>query len=543
MTAPTQHSGRPTAPATNAHRILVTDPIAADGVAYLRRHGEVKAVSGLTPAALLDAVRGYEALIVRSETKVTRAVIEAGTELRVIGRAGVGVDNIDVEAATARGVIVVNAPAGNTIAVAEHTIGLLLAVARRIPQASAALRAGQWQRSRYMGEEVRNKTLGIVGLGRIGREVARRAQGLDMRVVAFDPYVGADHARRLGVELADLTGLLRTADFLSIHTPSTAQTQGLIGAAELSLLKRTAYVINCARGGIIDESALREALEQGKLAGAALDVFEKEPPGDNPLLQVETLVATPHLAASTQEAQVQVALEVAEQVVAALDNQPTLYAVNAPIVVPESMAVLEPYFRLCETLGQAVTQLAAEGQIDTVEITYSGEMAEHDTTALTATVIRGLLAPISEETVNLVNAPVIARSRGWRVSERKTSGPEEYTNLVTVALHSDRGERMVGGTIVNGEPHVVRIDGYTVDLVPRGDYVLLSRHVDRPGIVGTVGTLLGEADVNISSMQLGRQQPRGEALMALTVDEPIPTDVLERIRAVTGVAQIRVVRL
>jgi len=524
-------------------RILVTDPIPPDGVAYLRQHGNVEVRSGLKPDELLEAIRGYHALIVRSETKVTRPVIEAGTDLRVIGRAGVGVDNIDVEAATSRGVVVVNAPAGNTIAVAEHTIGLLLAVARHIPQASAALRAGQWQRSRYMGEEVRNKTIGVVGLGRIGREVARRAQGLEMRVVAFDPYVSAEHARRLGVEMADLPALLRTADFISIHTPSTAQTQGLIGAAELSLLKRTAYVINCARGGIIDEVALREALEAGRLAGAALDVFEKEPPGENPLLQVESLVATPHLAASTQEAQVQVALEVAEQVVAALHGRPTLYAVNAPIVVPEAMAVLEPYFRLCETLGQVVTQLAGEGQIESVEITYSGDMAEHDTTALTSTVIRGLLAPISEEAVNLVNAPVIARRRGWRVSERKTTGPEEYTNLVAVALHSDRGERMVAGTVVNGEPHIVRVDGYTVDLVPRGDYVLLSRHVDRPGIVGTVGTLLGEADVNISSMQLGRQKPRGEALMALTVDEPIPAEVLERIRAVTVVAQIRVVRL
>jgi D-3-phosphoglycerate dehydrogenase len=525
------------------HRILVTDAIAPDGVAYLRQHGDVQVTTGLKPDELLEAVGGYDALIVRSETKVTRAVIEAGSELRVIGRAGVGVDNIDVEAATARGVIVVNAPAGNTIAVAEHTIGLLLAVARRIPQASAALRAGQWQRSRYMGQEVRNKTIGIVGLGRIGREVARRAQGLEMHVVAFDPYVGAENARRLGVEMLDLPALLRAADFVTIHTPSTAQTQGLIGAAELSLLKRSAYLINCARGGIIDEPALREALATGRLAGAALDVFEQEPPGDNPLLQAENLVATPHLAASTEEAQVQVALEVAEQVVAALDGRPTLYAVNAPIVVPEAMAVLEPYFRLCETLGQAVTQLAAEGQIESVEITYSGELAEHDTTALTATVIRGLLAPISEEAVNVVNAPVIARRRGWRVAERKVSGPEEYTNLVTVALYSDRGERAMGGTVVNGEPHLVRIDGYSVDLVPRGDYVLLSRHVDRPGIVGMVGTLLGEADVNISSMQLGRQRPRGEALMALTVDEPIPPEVLERIRAVTGVAQIRVVRL
>ncbi len=523
-------------------RVLVTDPIAPDGVAYLRQHATVDVRSGLRPDELLAIIGDYEALVVRSETKVTRAVIEAGTHLRVIGRAGVGVDNIDVDAATARGIIVVNAPAGNTIAVAEHTIGLLLAVARRIPQAWAALRAGQWQRSRFMGMEVRGKVLGIIGLGRIGREVARRAQGLEMRVVAFDPYVAAEHARRLGVEMLDLPALLRAADFVSIHTPATAQTRGLIGAAELALLKPTAIVINCARGGIVDETALYEALEQKRLAGAALDVFEKEPPGDNPLLQLENVVATPHLAASTHEAQVSVALEVAEQVIAALDGRPTLYAVNAPIVLPEAMAVLEPYLRLCETLGEAATQLV-DGQVERVEVTYAGEIAEHDTAALQANVIRGLLAPISEERVNVVNALAIARRRGLRVDERKTTATENYTNLVTVALHTDRGERTVTGTVLNGEPHVVRIDGYWVDLVPRGDYVLLSRHVDRPGIIGKVGTLLGEADVNISSMQVGRQRPRGEALMALTVDDPIPPDVLERIRAVTGIEQIRVVRL
>ncbi len=539
MTAP---ASLPTVAPAATRRVLVTDPIAPDGVAYLRQHATVDVRSGLRPDELLAIIGDYEALVVRSETKVTRAVIEAGTHLRVIGRAGVGVDNIDVDAATARGIIVVNAPAGNTIAVAEHTIGLLLAVARRIPQAWAALRAGQWQRSRFMGMEVRGKVLGIIGLGRIGREVARRAQGLEMRVVAFDPYVAAEHARRLGVEMLDLPALLRAADFVSIHTPATAQTRGLIGAAELALLKPTAIVINCARGGIVDETALYEALEQKRLAGAALDVFEKEPPGDNPLLQLENVVATPHLAASTHEAQVSVALEVAEQVIAALDGRPTLYAVNAPIVLPEAMAVLEPYLRLCETLGEAATQLV-DGQVERVEVTYAGEIAEHDTAALQANVIRGLLAPISEERVNVVNALAIARRRGLRVDERKTTATENYTNLVTVALHTDRGERTVTGTVLNGEPHVVRIDGYWVDLVPRGDYVLLSRHVDRPGIIGKVGTLLGEADVNISSMQVGRQRPRGEALMALTVDDPIPPDVLERIRAVTGIEQIRVVRL
>jgi D-3-phosphoglycerate dehydrogenase len=523
-------------------RVLITDPIAPDGVAYLRQHATVEVRPGLTPAELLEIIGDYTALVVRSETKVTRQVIEAARQLRVIGRAGVGVDNIDVDAATSRGIVVVNAPAGNTVAVAEHTIGLLLAVARRIPQAHASLRRGEWQRSRFIGTEVRNKVLGIVGLGRIGREVARRAQGLEMRVIAFDPYVSADHARRVGVELTDLPTLLRTADFVSIHTPATAQTQGLIGAAELALLKPTAYVINCARGGIVDETALLQALQEGRIAGAALDVFAKEPPGEHPLLQLDNVVATPHLGASTQEAQVSVALEVAEQVIAVLDGRPAPYAVNAPIVLPETLAVLEPYLRLCETLGQLATQLA-EGQLESVEVTYSGEIAEYDTAALQATVIRGLLAPISEERVNIVNAPMIARRRGLKVAERKTTVAENYTNLVTVTLRTDRGERAVTGTVMNGEPHIVRIDGYWVDLVPRGDFVLLSRHIDRPGIIGKVGTLLGEADINISSMQVGRLRPRGQALMALTVDEPIPPEVLERIRAVADIEQVRVVRL
>ena len=542
MSAPADLAGARDGSAVATRRVLVTDSIAPDGVAYLRQHATVDVRTALPPAELQAAIGDYDALVVRSETKVTREVIEAGGLLRVIGRAGVGVDNIDVDAATGRGVVVVNAPAGNTIAVAEHTLGLLLALARSIPQANAALRRGEWPRSRYMGSEVRNKVLGVVGLGRIGREVARRAQAFEMRVVAFDPYVGPDLARRLGVEMLDLPAVLRTADFVSIHTPSTAQTQGLLGAAELALLKPTAWIINCARGGIVDEKALQEALERRQLAGAALDVFAQEPPGDNPLLQLDNVIATPHLAASTREAQVNVALEAAEQVIAVLDGRPAAYAVNAPIMLPEALAVLEPYLGLCETLGLIATQLA-DGQLDSVEVTYSGEIAEHDTGALQATVIRGLLAPISEEPVNVVNAPVIARRRGLRVAERKTTAPGNYTNLVTVAIRTDRGERTVAGTVMNGEPHVVHVDGYWVDLIPRGGFILLSRHIDRPGIVGKVGTLLGEADVNISFMQVGRQRPRGEALMALMVDEPIPTEVLDRIRAVTDIEQIRVVRL
>jgi D-3-phosphoglycerate dehydrogenase len=522
--------------------ILVTDPIAQDGIDYLTQHTEVDVRLGLSRDDLCAILPAYEGLVVRSETKVTGEVIAAGSKLLVIGRAGVGVDNIDVDAATKRGIVVVNAPAGNTIAVAEHTIGLIIAAARNIPQAAAALANGRWERAKFMGVEIRGKTLGVLGLGRIGTEVAKRAQGFEMAVIGYDPYVSEEHANRIGVRIVDMDTLIRESDFLTIHVPATNQTDSLISRPQLEQMKPTAWIVNCARGGIVSETDLLEALERGVIAGAALDVFAVEPAGDNPLVRHPKVVATPHLAASTQEAQVNVAVQLAEQVVDVLEGRPAPFAVNAPPISAEAARALGPYVGLAQMLGSLSTQLV-EGQMRSIEIDYSGEIAEFDTGPLRAAVIRGLLEPVSEETVTVVNATLVARSRGLGVSERKSSAPAGYANLISVRLDTGRGSSVVAGTMIADEPRVVMIDEYTVNLVPSEGHVILTRHIDRPGVVAVVGGILRDADINISSMQVGRERPRGPALMLLTVDESVPPDTLQRIREVDGLEYVKVVRI
>jgi D-3-phosphoglycerate dehydrogenase len=436
----------------------------------------------------------------------------------------------------------VNAPAGNTIAVAEHTLGLIIAAARNIPQATAVLREGRWDRARFMGVEIRGKTLGVLGLGRIGAEVAKRAQGFEMSIIGFDPYVSQERAEQIGVRLVDFDTLLAESDFLTIHTPATVQTDGLIAEKELARMKPTAWVVNCARGGIVSEEALLDALDRGVIAGAALDVYRVEPAADNPLVKHPRVVATPHLAASTQEAQVNVAVQLAEQVIDVLEGRPAPFAVNAPPISAESVRLLAPFSQLAQTLGNVCTQLV-EGQLRGVEITYSGDIAEHDTGSLKASVIRGLLESVSEEHVTLVNAAIVARNRGLSIIERKTSAHESYTNLITVDVATDRGHSIVAGTLLEREPHIVRLDEYSVNVVPTGGQVLLTRHRDQPGMVAKVGTILGEADINISSMQLGRESPRGPALMLLSVDDPIPAELLTRIREAPGFEYAKVVRI
>ncbi len=522
--------------------ILVTDPIAQDGIDYLQQHTKVDVRLGLSRDELCAILPSYDGLVVRSETKVTAEVIAAGGKLLVIGRAGVGVDNIDVDAATQRGIVVVNAPAGNTIAVAEHTIGLILAAARNIPQAAAALAAGRWERSKFMGVEIRSKTLGVLGLGRIGTEVAKRAQGFEMTVIGYDPYVSEEHANRIGVRIVDLDTLIREADFLTIHVPATNQTDSLIGLSQLEQMKPTAWIVNCARGGIVSETDLLLALDRGVIAGAALDVFAVEPAGENPLVRHPKVVATPHLAASTQEAQIIVAVQLAEQVVDVLEGRPATFAVNAPPISAEAARALGPFVVLAQMLGRLATQLA-EGQMRSIEIDYSGEIAEFDTAPLRAAVIRGLLEPISEETVTVVNATMVARSRGLGVAERKSNAPDGYANLISVRLATERGSSVVAGTIIADEARVVLIDEHTVNLVPSEGYVILTRHIDRPGVIGHVGTLLGESDINISSMQVGRERARGPALMLLSVDDPVPAETLQRIREVDGLEYVKVVRI
>ncbi|HLA18052.1 MAG TPA: phosphoglycerate dehydrogenase [Dehalococcoidia bacterium] len=524
-------------------RILVCDPIAEDGIALLKRLGaEVDVRTGLSREELLQAVDGYDALIVRSETRLTREIIEAAKKLQVIGRAGIGVDNIDVPAATEKGVVVVNAPTGNVISAAEHAIALMLALARHIPDANASLKSGKWERKRFLGLEVRGKTLGIIGLGQVGSEVARRARGLEMRVVAHDPFVPEERARALGVDLVAFDQLLRESDFLTVHTTLTEGTRHLIGKAEMAQMKPTARIINTARGGIVDEADLNAALKAGKLAGAALDVFETEPLTSHPLFQNERVIVTPHLGASTTEAQERVAVDVAEQVIAVIKGEPAQYAVNAPLISPETYSYLAPYIPVAFKTGSLAVQLC-EGQMEEIEIDYSGEIAQHNLTPLKAAIVGGLLAPISEEHVNVVNVDVITARRGMRISERRGPSHEIYANLITVAISTTAGQTKVSGTLAHDGPHVVLIDDFWVDIPPGEGYLLVCENRDRPGMVGAIGTLLGKFDVNISFMNVGRHEKRGTALMVLTLDEAVTPEHLDEVRKIPDILSAKLVRL
>ncbi len=524
-------------------RVLVCDPLDERGLRLLEEFASVDVRTGLSEAELIEIIPAYDAMIVRSGTRVTAAVIEAGKRLQAIGRAGVGVDNIDVEAATRRGIIVVNTPTANTIAAAEHTIAMMLALARQIPAADASLREGRWDRKRFIGVEVRNKTLGVIGLGRIGTEVAKRAQGLAMEVIAYDPFVSAEHASRFGIQFTtDLDEVLRRADFVTLHTPLTETTRGLIGERELALMKPTARLINCARGGLIDEEALLRALDEGRLAGAALDVFAQEPPPpDHPLLRHPKVVLTPHLGGSTREAQASVAEEIAQQILAVLEGRLPHHAVNAPLVPPETLEALVPYFNLAERLSRLYRQLFP-GLIREVRIVYGGELAEMDTTPLNAAVVKGLLEDVIEQRVNVVNAHLIARERGLVLVEEKRPDAGPFANLLTLEITADGTTHSVAGTVIRHEPHVVRVDDYWIDFVPDG-YLLVCYNEDRPGMIGKVGTILGQADVNIAFMQVGRVVPRGRAMMVLGLDDPIPEPTLQEIVGVPGLYDVTFVRM
>ncbi len=525
-------------------RVLVTDGLSPLGVDHLRKEGlEVEVVPTLPEAELRARVRGAHGLIVRSATKVTRAVVEDGADLVVIGRAGAGVDNIDVDAATARGVIVMNTPGGNTIAVAEHTLGLLLALARNLPQAHGALKAGRWEKSRYAGVELYNKVLGIVGLGRIGGEVARRALGLSMKVIAYDPYLTRDAALRLGVESVELDDLFQRSDFVSIHTPLTKDTRNFIDEREFACMKPGVRIINCARGGVVNELALAAAIRAGRVGGAALDVFETEPlPPGHPLLGLEQVIVTPHLAASTEEAQSTVALAIAEQVAAALMRGIVLNAVNMPSADAETLRELSPYLRLAERLGAFLAQLA-EGRMAEARLTYAGELGQKPTDALKLSFLRGLLNVILEERVTDVNAPLVAKARGLRVTETSTPDSEDFTSLLGAALATDRGEWSVAGALFKGrEPRLVRIDGYPLEAIPQG-WMLVFANLDVPGVVGRIGTLCGRHNINIAGMQLGRERRGGRAVSILNLDDPMPEAVLAEIRAMPDIVLAKLVKL
>ena len=523
-------------------KVLVADPISSEGIDILRSYAQVDIKLGLKSEEIISTIGDYEALIVRSQTQVSAEVIEAGEKLQVIGRAGVGVDNIDVEEATRRGIVVVNAPTGNTISAAEHTIALMLSLARHIPQANAMLKSGVWQRSDFMGIEVRNKTLGVIGLGNIGSEVARRAQGLEMKLIAYDPFLSVDYAHNLQVELVSLEQLLKESDFITLHLPLTASTKALIGAKELALVKPTVRIINCARGGLIDEEALAKAVKEKRVAGAAIDVFSSEPTTKSVLFENDDIIVTPHLGASTTEAQAMAAKDIAKQIIDVFKGQPARYAVNAPFISVEALSVLAPFIKAASTAGKLASQLT-EGQMNTIQIKYDGDISSYDTNALKAAALGGLLEGISEERVNLVNANIVAARRGLTVVEQKEAVCENYASLITVEVTTSTGVTTVAATVMRGESHIVRVNNYWIDIVPTGGYFLFSDHRDRPGLIGAVGRITGDADINISYMHLSRLKPRGQALMILALDEALTEEQQQRILSLPDIYSAKLVKL
>ncbi len=524
-------------------RVLVTDRIGEEGLSILREGSDLDVRLGLTPEELLAAIPDYEALVVRSETKVTAEVLSAAGNLIVVGRAGVGVDNIDVDAATQRGVVVVNAPAAITIATAEHTIGMMLALARHIPAAHASLSSGKWERSKFVGVELRGKTLGVAGMGRIGAEVARRARALEMRVIAFDPFVTPERFQAMGVQLCQIDQLLAESDFITLHLPLTAANHHFLDDAQFGQMKQGVRVLNVARGELISETALIKALESGKVSGAAIDVFEQEPPDpQSALLHHPNVVVTPHLGASAAEAQERLSIDVAEQLLTALRGEPVIYAVNSPLISAEAFKVVAPYLQTATQAGSLAAQLSS-GQFESVEIHYAGEMVEHDTTPIRSAVIRGLLSPVSEENVTLVNASLVAEQRGLKITERKGNHPGIYRDLISVHLHTSTGETSVSATVARDGPHIVEINDFWVDVSPGEGYLLLCENLDKPGMIGLIGNFLGESDINISFMRVGRQTARGRALMVLGLDDEVDAKTLASITNIEDVYSVRTAKI
>lgn len=526
------------------YRVLVSDALSEEGLKVLKDEKElqVDVKLKLPPEELKTIIKDYDALVVRSGTKVTKDIIEAATKLKVIGRAGVGLDNVDAEAASKRGIIVMNTPGGNTISTAEHTMSLILSLSRNIPQANASLREGRWDRQKYMGVELYGKTLGIVGLGRIGTEVAKRAAAFGMKVIAYDPFLTVEKALDVGVELVDLKEILKRSDYITIHTPITDETKHMFGDDEFALVKPGVRIINCARGGVIDEPALARAIESGKVIGAALDVFEVEPPKDNPLLKSDKVVTTPHLGASTEEAQVNVAIDIAKQVVDALLGRGVRNAVNVPYIDPELLQVIRPYIELSERMGLLIAQLT-EGRTKEIRIQYSGDIVAHDLAPVTIAFLKGFLTPILQETVNYVNASFIAKERGIKIVETKSSQIEEFANLVLIDAQTDKAKVSVGGTLSpRKDPRIVKINDFYVEAIPSG-YMLILSNIDKPGIIGQIGTILGQNNINIAGMTFGRIKEGGDAITVLNVDSQIPDDVMKQIRSAKNILGAKLIKL
>jgi len=515
-----------------AVKILTSDP----GV-------EVDNKPGLSPDELKSIIGGYDGIIIRSGNKLTADILDRAARMKVIARAGVGVDNVDVKAASRKGIIVMNTPGGNTTSTAEHTFAMILALARSIPRACSSLKGGEWDRKSFVGTQLSGKTIGIIGLGRIGMEVAKRSLAFEMTVIGFDPYVSPEKAAQVGIELVGLDAIWERADFITVHTPMTDETRGLIGAKEFAKMKKGVRIINCARGGIVDEDALADALAAGKVAGAALDVYSSEPPTNRRLVEMPQVVATPHLGASTEEAQITVATDAARQLLDALMGRGVRFAVNLPGIDPQEAKVLEPYLGLAETIGSLLRQLG-EGQLKAVRVRYTGELAKLNVMAVTRSLTAGLLKPVLEENVTLVNAPVLAEERGVTITESRSSAAGDFTTTIMAEMDTtDQATQVVEGTLFGRrDARIVNINGYHVEVIPRGDMLVIMNR-DRPGLIGDIGRIMGGGGVNISSMTFGRREAGGDAMTVLNLDAKPPQSLLDQVRKVGNVHALVVIQL
>ena len=526
-------------------KILVSDSLAPQGLeVFQRAEGfEVDVRIGLPPDELKKICADYDGWVIRSGTRITAELIEAAKNLKVIGRAGVGFENIDVNAATQRGIVVMNTPGGNNVTTGEHTISLMMALARHIPQAVASLKSGKWERNKFIGIELCNKTIGIIGLGNVGRIVAERAAGLRMKVIGFDPFISAENIARMEVEPATLEEIFSRADFISVHVPLTVETHGLINREAFAKMKTGVRIINCARGGIVDEKDLADAIKEGKVAGAALDVYVDEPPAaDHPLLKMDQVITTPHLGASTDEAQLNVAIAVAEQMVDFLAQGLVRYAVNVPSVSPELLKILRPYLILAEKLGSLQVQMADVLPRE-VHVEYRGEVTQYNIAPLTLAVLKGLLTPVMESSVNYVNAPILAKERGIQVVESKSSKAGDFSSsiIVKIATH-DREVEVEGAIFGDKHPRIVRVDNFYLEATPEG-YILILRNKDVPGVVGNVGTILGRNSINIAGMELGRGAKGGNAISFIHVDDQIPKETMKELRNLPQTVSAELVKL
>jgi len=521
-------------------KVLVSDPLAEVGVKIFRDTPgiEMDMKVGLKPEELKEIIGQYDGLAVRSETKVTAEIIAAAHNLKVIGRAGIGLDNVDIPAASQRGIVVMNAPEGNTVTTAEHALAMMMSLTRNIPQATASLKEGKWEKKKLEGRELFNKTLGLIGAGHIGSIVAERAKGLKMKVIVFDPYLKQEVIERLDLEPVSLDELFKRSDYITIHTPKTKETTGLINAGTIAKMKKGAMLINCARGGIVNEDDLYDALKSGRLAGAALDVFEKEPPGENKLMTLPNFICTPHLGASTFEAQENVSRDIAEQMVDFLVNGSVKNAVNVPSLSFELKTILTPYVTLMEKMGSFQTQLAGEG-IDEVIINYAGKISEYHLAPLSSALLKGLLTPILKDDVNFINAGLIASKRGIKVVESKTATSDDFTSLIMVKVKSKDGENIISGTIFgNTMPRILRINDFYLEAIPEG-HNLLIHNMDVPGMIGKIATKLGERKINISRMAVGQEKEKKQNVILLATAASIDDETLEVLRSLENVYSVK----